>query len=68
LFGALSLVDLNFVPAVLRLFRHKPDFAAFPLVAQWGEMLLARSSVQEWLAEADSLEHVWYDDYSLPAL
>nr|WP_315477337.1 glutathione S-transferase family protein [uncultured Undibacterium sp.] len=68
MFGALSLVDLNFVPTVLRLFRHKPDFAAFPLVVLWGEMLLARPSVQEWLAEADSLEHVWYDDYLLPAL
>jgi glutathione S-transferase len=67
LFGALSLVDLNFVPAVLRLFRHKPDFTAFPLVAQWGERLLARPSVKEWLAEADRLEHVWYDDYLLPA-
>lgn len=65
LFGALSLVDLNFVPAVLRLFRHDPDLTTFPLVAKWGKQLLQRASVREWLSEADSLEHVWYDDYLL---
>ena len=66
LFGALSLVDLNFVPAVLRLFRHSPNLTEFPLVASWGHTLLQRPSVQEWLAEADVLEHVWYDDYLAP--
>lgn len=68
LFGELSLADLNFVPTVLRLFRHAPDFHPYPLVHQWGETLLQRATVAQWIAEADRLEHVWYDDYLLPMI
>lgn len=67
LFGELSLADLNFVPSILRLMRHKVDTQNFPKVAQWTERILALASVREWLAEADLLPPVWYDDYLLPS-
>ena len=63
LFGQVSLVDLALVPTLVRLIRHDPSSVDWPAVNSWGGLLLARTSVVEWLRDADALPHVWYDDY-----
>lgn len=64
LMGDLSLPDLAFVPAILRLFSHAPDLAPWPLTKAWGDRLVARATVQEWLREARLLPPVGLDEYA----
>jgi glutathione S-transferase len=64
LIGELSLPDLAFVPAVLRLLAHAPAIDAWPLARTWCERLIARASVQEWLREATPLPPVGMDEYA----
>jgi glutathione S-transferase len=61
--GELSLPDLAFVPAVLRLLAHAADIAAWPLARAWAERLIARASVQEWLRETEGLPPVGLEEY-----
>lgn len=63
LFGACSLADLVLVPTVLRLDRHRLDWSPWPRSGQWAASLLAMPSVREWLAEAEPLPPIWFDDY-----
>lgn len=63
LFGRLSLADLALAPTVIRLGAHKPDFRNWPLTCEWFEAVLSRESVREWLADARTLQHIWFDDY-----
>ena len=63
LFGALSLADLALVPAVVRLTRHKVDLDCWPYVGIWCDAVLEHQLVAEWMAEADQLPHIWFDDY-----
>src|SRR3546814_19471708 len=63
LFGRLSLADLMLVPTVVRLTRHHLDLASWPLSRNWSADLLDRVSVAEWMREADTLPHLWFDDY-----
>lgn len=65
LFGDLSLADLMHVPTVLRLHRHAVYMRHHPRTADWMGALLSYPLVSEWLAEADGLPHIWYDDYLL---
>jgi glutathione S-transferase len=55
LLGALSLADLAFVPAVLRLTSRPSNLQAWPRVQAWAQTLLSRASVREWLVEANKL-------------
>jgi glutathione S-transferase len=66
LFGDLSLADCMLVPAVVRLTRHATDLSAHPASKAWTEALLARASVARWMTAADTLPHIWFDDYLLP--
>lgn len=66
LFGAASLADFALAPAVVRLSRHQARAQSFPEVALWMETLLDHPLVREWMAEADSLPHIWFDDYLVP--
>lgn len=66
LFGNLSLPDLALVPTILKLVRHGIDLGYAQEVQSWASTLLNRESVIEWLREADSLPHIWYDDYLIP--
>ena len=61
--GELSLADLAFVPAVLRLFAHTPDLEPWALTRSWAERLISLASVREWLGDAASLPPVGLDDY-----
>jgi glutathione S-transferase len=63
LFGRLSLADLVLVPAVVRLTRHDLDLAPWPRAKSWTIALLERPAVVEWMTEADTLPHIWFDDY-----
>lgn len=63
LFGDLSLADLAFVPAVLRLTTHTPDMERWRAVRAWTNRLLSRKSVKEWLAMAEGEAPVWYATY-----
>ena len=63
LFGDLSLADLALVPTVVRLDAHQPDFTNWPLTRHWFEAILGRETVREWLEDARSLPHIWFDDY-----
>jgi glutathione S-transferase len=60
--GELSLADLCFVPTVLRLAAHMPSFRPWSLCSVWIPLLLERTAVQEWLAEARSLPPVYPDN------
>ena len=64
-FGACSLVEFALAPAVVRLDRHRLDWSRWSRVERWAAQLLALPHVREWLAEADALPPVWYDDYLL---
>ena len=66
LFGTLSLADLMLVPTVVRLTRHDLDFANWPRSLAWATELLGRASVAEWMQEADTLPHIWFDEYLVP--
>ena len=66
LMGALSLVDLAFVPTVVRLLAHTAMPLDFPLADAWSRRLLARASVQAWMRAARDLPPVLLDDY-MPA-
>ncbi|MGQ4660978.1 glutathione S-transferase N-terminal domain-containing protein [Lysobacter sp. F6437] len=63
LFGDISLADFMHAPTVVRLARHSLDTLAWPRTEAWMRLLLAHPLVSEWLAEADRLPHIWYDDY-----
>jgi glutathione S-transferase len=67
LFGAVSLADFMHAPTVVRLARHGADTTAFPLTRAWMRVLLAHPLVAEWLADADGLPPIWYDDYLVDA-
>lgn len=67
LFGQLCLADLMLVPTVVRLTRHDLDLARWPRSKSWTVALLERPAVVEWLAHADALPHIWFDDYLPPA-
>lgn len=66
LFGALSLADLILAPTAVRLSSHAVDLSAWPAVAAWRDALLARPSVEAWMAEARLGDPVWLDDYRIP--
>lgn len=61
--GELSLADLAFVPVVRRLRAHDADASSRPEAEAWMRRLMARPSVQEWMAEAERLPPVWLDEY-----
>jgi glutathione S-transferase len=63
LVGELSLVDLCFVPTVLRLTSHMPTTESWPLCSAWIKLLLERTAVKEWLADANSLPPVRDENY-----
>lgn len=63
LFGDISLADFMHAPTVARLARHLPEIPAWPRTQAWMRLLLTHSLVAEWLAEADRLPHIWYDEY-----
>jgi glutathione S-transferase len=64
LMGQLSLPDLAFVPAVLRLLAHAPNVDAWPLARAWCDRLIARACVREWLRDATPLPPVGMDEYA----
>lgn len=66
LFGTVSLADFALVPAVIRLTRHRVDLRRWPVVGSWANKLLRHQDVTEWMAEADELPHIWFDDYLSP--
>jgi glutathione S-transferase len=66
LFGDMSLADCMLAPAVVRLIRHRADLTAHPASRVWSQALLSRETVVEWMSEADTLPHIWFDDYLLP--
>ena len=66
LFGELSLAECMLAPTVIRLARHGIDLSAHPASATWADTLVARETVNEWMTAADSLPHIWFDDYLLP--
>lgn len=66
LFGEISLADLALVPTIVRLTRHVLDLADWPRASAWSETLLATAHVGDWLAEADRLPPIWFDDYLVP--
>lgn len=65
--GALSLPDLAFVPAVVRLWSHVPqsdiDMARWPRTEAWMAALMDRATVREWMDEARTLPPVHSDEY-----
>lgn len=65
LFGHCSLAEFALAPTVIRLDRHRLDWARWPRVSRWVAAVLALPDIQDWLAEADRLSPIWYDDYML---
>jgi glutathione S-transferase len=63
LFNTLTLADLALVPAIVRLTRHAADLEPWPHVREWCNAIMELRLVEEWLAEADRLPHIWLDDY-----
>lgn len=63
LFGRVSLADFALTPTVVRLTRHDVDLTRWPRVAAWTRAILQHEHVSTWLAEADKLPHIWFDDY-----
>lgn len=63
LFGAVSLADFALAPTVVRLTRHQVDLTNWPRSSAWAHTLLQHDHVSAWLAEADRLPHIWFDDY-----
>lgn len=66
LFGAVSLADFALAPTVVRLKRHRPDFAGWLRTSSWSDTLMGHPLVGEWLRAADRLPHIWFDEYLLP--
>ena len=66
LFGETSLADFALAPTVIRLARHEAEVERWPLVARWCASVLAHPHVATWMAEADTLPPIWYDDYLAP--
>ena len=66
LFAPVSLADFALVPAVVRLTRHALPLDRFPKSRAWTEAVLGHPHVRAWLDEADSLPHIWFDDYLVP--
>lgn len=66
LLGPLTLADLMLVPSVVRLTRHDLGLSAWPQAQSWTKALLDRPSVAEWMAQADALPHIWFEDYLAP--
>lgn len=66
LFGEVSLADFALVPLVVRLTRHSLDLASWPEAELWAKTLLRHTLVGEWLADADTLPHIWDDSYLVP--
>lgn len=67
LFGDITLADCALAPAAIRLLRHRPDLTAWPATAAWMQAMVETPMVAEWLADADALPHIWYDEYLLDA-
>lgn len=65
LFGACSLADFALAPTVIRLHRHQLNWSAWDGVERWAEAVFGLPAVTEWLADADRLPPIWYDDYLL---
>lgn len=65
LFGEVSLADFMHAPTAIRLHRHAVDTSAHPESEAWMRGISAHPLVAEWLAEADALPHIWFDDYLL---
>src|SRR5690606_16016666 len=63
LFGPLCLADLMLVPTVVRLTRHDLEPEPWPGSKSWTVALIERPTVAEWMAQADALPHIWFDDY-----
>jgi len=63
LFSRASLADFALAPTVIRLSRHNAPTKSFPRVGAWMRAVLTHSLVGEWMAEADALPHIWFDDY-----
>jgi glutathione S-transferase len=63
LFGTISLADLALAPAMVRLTRHRIELRRWPLVGTWAREMLRHQLVAEWMAGADQLPHIWFDDY-----
>jgi glutathione S-transferase len=53
--GPLSLADLTFVPVLRRLRACRFDLSRWPRARTWADALWARSSVREWMEEAERL-------------
>jgi glutathione S-transferase len=67
LFGPASLADFALAPTIIRLTRHDLRLENWPLSSTWTATLLAHDRVVDWLAAADRLPHIWFDDYLVPA-
>lgn len=52
LFGALTLADIAFVPALVRILATQPHIAPWKLAASWSARMLDRAPVIEWSAAA----------------
>lgn len=63
LYGEAGLADFMHAPTVLRLCRHDLDLDETPRARDWAARLLAHPLVRRWLQDAESLPHIWYDDY-----
>ena len=66
LFGDVSLADFALTPAAVRLARHRLPLDRYTRSAAWTAALLGHRHVQAWMNEADSLPHIWFDDYLVP--
>jgi glutathione S-transferase len=62
MFGKLSLSDPALTRTVIRLDAHSPDLEDRPLRASWVMRVLSRATVSEWLDEARTLPHPWFDN------
>lgn len=65
LFGDWSLADCMHVPTIIKFARHNLDTSSYPLSQNWIDTVMRRPDVCEWLAEADQLPHIWFQDYLL---
>ncbi len=63
LFGGISLADLMHVPTIVRLRAHDPELERWPAADAWSRRLLTYPLVREWMAQAETLPHIWFDDY-----
>lgn len=66
LFGDFSLVECMLAPTIIRLASHRVDLSRLPAASAWVQAVLGRPSVAQWLADADPLPPIWFDDYLEP--